>query len=419
MGGTPLADLVERCRRLEAAACEDLVRRFQNMALGYAQARLGDWHAAEDAVQEAFLLAFTHLDQLGEDQAFPGWLRRILHTTCDRIQRRRRPVVAWDQADGLAMASEADPGASLAAGELRAEIRDLLARLSAPEREAATLFYLQERPVRLIAAFLEVPESTVKNRLLAARRRLKERMSTMFSDALRPHALDERFSRRVVEDLLARPRLLAVEGHPVRQVVDLIASALDDYQRIDGDEIVAKEDFFTVSCDLDRAFHVDEARALRSETTTSVMLAARGRQPPVRLWTAGRVFRPDREDASHRRMFHQLDVLAIAPGLGGDDMRACTVRVLQAAMGAAALTWRPSHRNPTCYDGHGAYLSGPDGKPVEVAGCGMFSDEALREFGFDPRAVTGFGLGVGLERLAMLRHGITDIADLYRSPYLG
>src|SRR5689334_4382413 len=84
------------------AAFGEVVRRFQDMAYGYAYAALGDPHLAEDAVQEAFVAAWHRLDQLREAAAFPGWFRRILRTECRRLTRGKRPaMVSLEQATAL------------------------------------------------------------------------------------------------------------------------------------------------------------------------------------------------------------------------------------------------------------------------------------------------------------------------------
>jgi len=66
------------------AAFGELVTRFQGMAYGYAYSILGDFHLAEDAAQDAFVMAFQKLNGLRDPKAFPGWLRRIVRTACHR-----------------------------------------------------------------------------------------------------------------------------------------------------------------------------------------------------------------------------------------------------------------------------------------------------------------------------------------------
>jgi DNA-directed RNA polymerase specialized sigma24 family protein len=72
------------------AAFGELVVRFQDMVYGYAYAILGEAHLAQDAAQEAFIAAYQNLSQLREPKAFPGWLRRIVFTRCNRLTRGQR-----------------------------------------------------------------------------------------------------------------------------------------------------------------------------------------------------------------------------------------------------------------------------------------------------------------------------------------
>jgi DNA-directed RNA polymerase specialized sigma24 family protein len=83
-----LQSLVIRTRSGDLAAYEEIVRRFQDMALGYTYSIPGDFHHAEDAAQEAFIQAYRDLAQLREPAAFPGWFRTIVFRQCDRTARR-------------------------------------------------------------------------------------------------------------------------------------------------------------------------------------------------------------------------------------------------------------------------------------------------------------------------------------------
>src|SRR5258708_3587178 len=86
-------ELISTVRRAQAgdlAAYGWIVRRFQDMAVGYAATILGDFHLAEDAAQEAFLEAWRDLALLREPAAFAGWLRKIVFKQCDRLTRGKR-----------------------------------------------------------------------------------------------------------------------------------------------------------------------------------------------------------------------------------------------------------------------------------------------------------------------------------------
>ena len=82
--------IVQRAQAGDTEAYSLLVRRFQDMAVGYSYSILGDFGLAEDAAQEAFISAHRLLPQLCEASAFPGWFRRIVFKHCDRLIRGKK-----------------------------------------------------------------------------------------------------------------------------------------------------------------------------------------------------------------------------------------------------------------------------------------------------------------------------------------
>src|SRR6267142_3883568 len=96
---TSLESLIRRVREGDDDAYEIIVRRFQDMAVGYGYSMLRDFQLAEDAAQEAFLEAYRNLENLREPAAFPGWFRRIVFKQCDRLIRgKSHAVVSLDEA---------------------------------------------------------------------------------------------------------------------------------------------------------------------------------------------------------------------------------------------------------------------------------------------------------------------------------
>lgn len=193
-----LTELVTRAAQGEAAAYEALVLRFQDMAVGYGYALLGDRQSAEDAAQEAFIAAYHELRTLREPAAFPGWFRRILFKHADR-QRRQRPTVALTEAFDLPSTAP-DPAETAERREFQATVMNAIEALPGHSREVVMLFYMAEYSLREISAFLEIPLGTVKTRLYTARQQLKARMITIMHDTFsdqRPSRNDE-FANRVI-----------------------------------------------------------------------------------------------------------------------------------------------------------------------------------------------------------------------------
>jgi RNA polymerase sigma factor (sigma-70 family) len=166
------------------AAFGEIVKRFQDLAFACAYAVLGDFHLAEDAAQEAFLTAWRHLDQLRQPEAFPGWFKRIVLTQCNRLTRGKRLDFVALEAITELPAPDCDP--YLAYEQMERQIRVYAAIRALPEHErmATALFYIGDYAQNEIAAFLEVPVTTVKKRLFSARQKLREGMVDMVRDTL-------------------------------------------------------------------------------------------------------------------------------------------------------------------------------------------------------------------------------------------
>ena len=178
-----LATLIRQVQQGNPDAYEPIVRRFQDMAVGYSYARLGDVHLAEDAAQEAFLTAYIALPSLQEPAAFPGWFRRIVMKHIDRIQRKRRSMLRLDLLAHVAGAGP-NPVDVLEQQEVRDAVMTMLQCLPAAQREVVTLFYMGAYSHADISAFLAIPVSTVKMRLYHARKRLAQHLLTQIEELL-------------------------------------------------------------------------------------------------------------------------------------------------------------------------------------------------------------------------------------------
>lgn len=196
--------LVTRARQGDLSAFEQIVRRFQDMAVAYAFTHLHDLQSAEDAAQEAFLHAFLNLDRLRAPEAFTSWFRQVLFTRCDRINRRAENQVVSlnaipDPPDGAP-----DPLQALESRSVREQVTAAIGRLPAGERQVVSLCHFGDMSRRDVASFLGISETQVKNRLQAARRRLREELWTMAREELSAHrpSSDDEFVAGVMEDVV-------------------------------------------------------------------------------------------------------------------------------------------------------------------------------------------------------------------------
>lgn len=200
-----LGALIIRARDGDADAFGAIVRRFQDMAVGYGYSLLRDIQMAEDAAQEAFLEAYLCLSSLREPAAFPGWFRRIVFKQCDRLTRGRK--IAIDPLQTALEQSSPYPNqvAVMEQREMKDKIWAAIDSLPDHQRETVTLFYISGYSQQEMSEFLNVPVTTIKKRLFSARRRLREMLIDALADSLRSHrpSRDESFAHGVMDMLTA------------------------------------------------------------------------------------------------------------------------------------------------------------------------------------------------------------------------
>lgn len=165
-------------------AFAQLVTQFRSMVFTYAHQIVGDEQLAQDATQEAFLTAYQQLAQLREPAAFPGWLRRIVHTHCHRLIRAKQLVsVPLEQAETVPLA-EGDLAQHIADADAAQAIVDCVmaavADLPEHERTVVRLFYFEGYSMRAVAAALNLPITTIKKRLQYARDRLRDQLKDQY-----------------------------------------------------------------------------------------------------------------------------------------------------------------------------------------------------------------------------------------------
>ncbi len=162
--------------------------RFQDMAAGYAYSILGDFHLAEDAAQEAFLIAYRKLEDLRSPEAFPGWFKAIVWSCCTQFARQKRPEMVPIEDVHDVPSGSPSPLDELEAQEMRVQIQNAVDALPETERAVTTMFYMGAHSHQEIAAFLQVSPDTVNNRLRSARKRLEKGLLAMAKRELRKNA---------------------------------------------------------------------------------------------------------------------------------------------------------------------------------------------------------------------------------------
>jgi phenylalanyl-tRNA synthetase alpha chain len=307
---------------------------------------------------------------------------------------------------------------------------------------AATAEEVEELRIRYLGRRAELPQAlrAVRDRETGmALNALRQRLETAIGE--RRQALEtEELDRRLREDVLdvTLPGEAPPRGHlhlitQIRREVEDIFLGLG-YQVVDGREVETTRYNFDAlnfppghpSRSPQQTLFLDDETVLRTETSPSQIRTMEAQEPPIYIVTLGRVYRRDTPDATHTPTFHQVEGLCVDDGITLADLEGTLDYLLKALFGEERRTEFRTHYFPFTEPSIEAYVSchvcDGAGCPVcrhsgwiEVGGAGMV-DPALFEFvGYDPERWTGFAFGWGLERIAVLRHGIPDLRYLWRN----
>ena len=177
-----------------------------------------------------------------------------------------------------------------------------------------------------------------------------------------------------------------------------------------------------------------ERLLLRTHTSPVQIRTMEKMRPPVRIVIPGTVHRNDPPDASHSPMFHQIEGLAVDTNITFGDLKGTLDHAMKALFGSSVKThFRPSFfpfTEPsaelyvTCFICGGSGKRGADPcRPckqtgfIEVLGCGMVDPnvfEFVKDNGYDPKKVSGFAFGMGVDRLALLKYGVDDLQYFFQ-----
>jgi phenylalanyl-tRNA synthetase alpha chain len=172
-----------------------------------------------------------------------------------------------------------------------------------------------------------------------------------------------------------------------------------------------------------------ERLLLRTHTSPVQIRTMEKMKPPIRIVIPGKVHRNDPPDASHSPMFHQIEGLAVDTNITFGDLKGTLDHAMKALFGSSVKTsFRPSFfpfTEPSAEMLVSCFICGGSGKRdlepcrsckqtgwIEILGCGMVDPnvfEFVKHNGYDPKKVSGFAFGMGVDRIAILKYGVDDI----------
>lgn len=174
------------------------------------------------------------------------------------------------------------------------------------------------------------------------------------------------------------------------------------------------------------SLYVDGSRLLRTETSSVQIRTMEKFKPPFRIIAPGRVYRNEKEDATHTAMFSQCEGLYVDKNVSFAELKGTLLEFFKVMYGAdTKIRFRP-HFFPftepsaecdiSCYKcgGKGCSLCKGSGW-IELCGCGMVNPKVLEGLGIDSEVYSGFAFGIGIERVAMMKYQTGDIRDFYEN----
>ncbi len=248
-------------------------------------------------------------------------------------------------------------------------------------------------------------------------------------EALEKLALDARLAGERIDITLRGRDGERGAAHPVARALARITAIFErlGYQVADGPEI--EDDWHNFEAlnfpphhparTMHDTFWFPDGRLLRTHTSPVQIRSMQGRQPPIRIIAPGKVYRSD-SDQTHTPMFHQVEGLLVDETSSFADLKGTLKQFVDAFFERDfRMRFRPSYfpfTEPSA-EVDIAWDRGDGSAPgwLEVLGCGMVHPNVLKNCGIDPERYSGFAFGLGVERFAMLRYGVSDLRSFFEN----
>lgn len=213
--------------------------------------------------------------------------------------------------------------------------------------------------------------------------------------------------------------------HPINQTKKYLLSLLEDFgfTEIHGPEIETEEFNFDMlnikkshpARQMHDTFYIENKKnVLRTHTSPVQIRSMLETIPPMAFTSAGKVYRKD-DDATHLPMFHQVEGIYIDEDVTFANLKDLIHQILHNLFGTnVEIRFRPSYFPFTEPSAEVDILS-DNGKWLEILGCGIVNPIVLENCNIDSKKYSGLAFGLGVERIAMLKYGVNDIREFYKS----
>ena len=273
--------------------------------------------------------------------------------------------------------------------------------------------------------------------------KLMNEIKTTFENEI--NSLKEELEKKELEEKLNKERIdvtlpatkIKVGGiHPITKIINEVEDLFISmgYDVLEGPEV--ESDLYNFEMlnlpkghparDTQDSFYITEDTLLRTQTSpvqVRTMLANR-EKTPIRIICPGKTYRKDNDDATHSHEFHQIEGLVVDENISMSDLKGTLEIFAKKMFGEKReIRFRPSYFpftepsievDVSCFNcgGKGCNICKNTGW-IEILGAGMVHPNVLNGCGYDSNKFTGFAFGIGPERIAMLKYGISDIRNFY------
>jgi phenylalanyl-tRNA synthetase alpha chain len=213
--------------------------------------------------------------------------------------------------------------------------------------------------------------------------------------------------------------------HPITLMTNSIVDFLKtfNFEAISGPEIETEKFNFDMlnikeshpARQMHDTFYVEnKSNLLRTHTSPVQIRGMLEKKPPLAFISGGKVYRKD-DDATHLPMFHQVEGIFVDENVSFAQLKDLIYKVIYSLFGEGIeLRFRPSYFPFTEPSAEVDILS-KEGKWLEILGCGIVNPIVLENCSIDSNKYSGLAFGLGIERIAMLKHGVKDIREFYKS----
>ncbi len=267
---------------------------------------------------------------------------------------------------------------------------------------------------------------------------LKEEVGAIFNEKetqLKALELENKFKAEAIDVTLPAKPTLSGSQHPLNIVKNKILNAFCGmgFEIFEGPEI--DTDYYCFQAlnipkdhparDMQDTFYISENILLRPHTSPGQVRTMENKKPPIKVLSPGRVYRAD-DDASHSPMFHQIEGLVVDKGVSLCDLKGLLDEFVKIMFDDDTKTrFRPSYFpftepsvevDVTCCKCHGKGCSLCKGTGwIEILGAGIVNKKVLEMSGIDSNVYSGLAFGLGIERITMIKYGISDIRTLFEN----